>query len=83
MIISPVPMPSTGGDPEFNESSLQKQAALAGVFRQAADEMGCAFAAAEEWIGPELLGEDRCHFLEQAHTIFAQRVAGVIRELLE
>ena len=83
LIISPVPMPSTGGDPEFNESSLQKQAALAGVFRQVADEMGCAFAAAEEWIGPELLGADQCHFLEQAHTIFAQRVAGVIRELLE
>ena len=44
-----------GGDPEFNEASLQKQAALAGVYRQIAAQMGCGFAAAEDWIGPDLL----------------------------
>ena len=33
LIISPVPMPQTGGDPEFNAGSLQKQAGLAAVYK--------------------------------------------------
>ena len=82
LIVSPVPMPATGGDPEFNDASLQKQAALAGVFRQVAAEMGCAFAAAEDWISPSLLGEDFCHFSAQAHAVFAERIAQEIRALL-
>lgn len=83
LIISPVPMPATGGDPEFNEASLQKQAALAGVYRQIAAQMGCGFAAAEDWIGPDLLGEDRCHFSPKAHEIFAQKAAEKIRQMLK
>ena len=83
LIVSPVPMPSTGGDPEFNEESVQKQAALKEIYRQIAAEMGCGFAAAEEWIGPELLGADRCHFSERAHEIFAEKIAEIVRRMLD
>ncbi len=82
LVVSPVPMPATGGDPEFNEESLKKQAGLKAVYRPIAEEMGCAFAAAEDWIGPDLLGEDYCHYLPEAHRIFAERMAGLVKELL-
>jgi lysophospholipase L1-like esterase len=72
LIVSPVPMSRTGGDPEMDETSLEKQAALAEVYRGIAGKYGCAFADAGAWISPELLGADGCHFLPEAHRIFAQ-----------
>ena len=82
LIVSPVPMPQTGGDPEFGTASIEKQAALKEVYRQAAERMGCQFAAAEDWITPDLLGEDFCHFSPKAHEIFARQIAEKIRQML-
>lgn len=83
LVISPVPMPQTGGDPEFNEESLAKQAALAPVFRKVAEQYGCAYANAEDWVSQDLLGVDFCHFSPEAHRAFAQNIAGVIHQLLD
>lgn len=82
LIISPVPMPETGGDPEFNEESLKKQAKLAEVYRGVAEKFGCSFAAAENWIGPNLLGVDFCHYTPEAHRIFAEEAANLVRKIL-
>ena len=82
LVVSPVPMPGTGGDPEFDAASLEKQRRLAAVYRQVAADYGCAFAAAEDWIGPELLGVDLCHFTPKAHRVYAEHIAGLVRELL-
>ena len=83
LIISPVPMPQTGGDPEFNAESLQKQAGLAAVYKAVAEQYGCAFAAAEDWITPEQLGVDFCHFTPEAHRIFAEKTAELVHQLLD
>ena len=83
LIISPVPMPQTGGDPELNAESLQKQAGLAAVYKAVAEQYGCAFAAAEDWITPEQLGVDFCHFTPEAHRIFAEKTAELVHQLLD
>ena len=82
LIISPVPMPATGGDPEMSETSLKVQAELPRVYRAIAEENGCAFAEAGSWIGPELLGVDSCHFKPEAHRIFAEHAAELVHELI-
>ena len=82
LVVSPVPMPGPGGDPEFDAASLEKQRRLAAVYRQVAADYGCAFAAAEDWIGPELLGVDLCHFTPKAHPVYAEHIAKLVRELL-
>ena len=82
LIISPVPMPSTGGDPEMSEDSLRIQAELPEIYRTVAAENNCAFAEAGSWIGPELLGSDCCHFSPEAHRIFAEHAAMLVRKLI-
>ena len=76
-------MPQTGGDPEFNAESLQKQAGPAVVYKAVAEQYGCAFAAAEDWITPEQLGVDFCHFTPEAHRIFAEKTAELVHQLLD
>ena len=82
LIISPVPMQRTGGDPEMNDASLKKQAELPRVYKAIAEEYGCAFAEAGTWIGPDLLGKDSCHFSPEAHRIFAEQTAKLVHELI-
>ena len=82
LIISPVPMPQTGGDPEMSESSLRKQAELPGIYKAIAEANDCAFAEAGKWIGPDLLGVDSCHLTPEGHLIFSERVAALVKELI-
>ena len=82
LILSPVPMPDTGGDPEMDEASLEKQRRLPEVYRSIALENDCAFAEAGKWIGPELLGSDCCHLSPEAHSILAERIAELVRKLI-
>ena len=42
-----------------------------------------AFAAAEDWITPEQLGVDFCHFTPEAHRIFAEKTAELVHQLLD
>ena len=83
LIISPVPMPETGGDPEMSEASLKKQAKLPAIYEAIAKANDCAFSEAGKWIGPELLGSDFCHFTPEAHRIFAEHAAELVKELLD
>lgn len=82
LLISPVPMRETGGDPEMDEESLKKQAALAGVYRAVAEKYHCFSADAGQWIAPHLLGVDFCHFTPEAHRIFAEKTAQEIKKIL-
>lgn len=83
LVVSPVPMPDTGGDPEFDAASLQKQAALAAVLRGVAAQQGAAFADAAQWVPQTLLGSDCCHFTAAAHERFAAQMAACVHRLLD
>lgn len=37
----------------------------------------------EDWITPELLGVDFCHFTPEAHRIFAEKTAELVHQLLD
>lgn len=72
-----------GRRPGIQRESLQKQAGLAAVYKAVAEQYGYAFAAAEDWITPEQLGVDFCHFTPEAHRIFAEKTAELVHQLLD
>ncbi len=81
IVVSPVPMAATGGDPEFDQDSLEKQATLAPVFAAAAKEEGALFANAAEWVARSNIGSDFCHYTPAGHLAFAAQAAALLHQL--
>ena len=84
LVVSPICVMSEGFNDHireyFDEASEAKSRALAGAYRQVAEQYGCAFLDASEHAKTSM--RDGIHMEPEAHMSLAAAVAEKVRELL-